>query len=115
MTNLASAAPQTAGKGGPAPPALGPAVLQRKCACGQTAVLREECEECAKRRGAVQRRAVDLRRTHAGAPPNPPRNGHDFSQVRVRTTPLAHVQPQLVVTSPDDHYEHEADRVADMV
>jgi hypothetical protein len=43
------------------------------------------------------------------------RFGHDFSRVPVRTPAPAVVQPKLTIGQPDDKYEQEADRVADMV
>jgi len=75
-------------------------VLQRKCACGQSAFAGHECEECKK--NSVQRRAAgpggpasvpplvhDVLRS-PGLPLDPhtrgflePRFGHDFSKVRI--------------------------------
>jgi hypothetical protein len=83
--------------------AAGARLLQRKCACGESAKLTGECEDCAKKRLTVQRRAMG-----GSTPPAPPlvhevlsapgrpldsaarafmemRLRHDFSRVRVHT------------------------------
>lgn len=78
-------------------------LLQRQCACGQHISGEEECAECRKRHGEVQRAAIA--RTDAAAPPivhavlagagraldsgtrsfMERRFGHDLSEVRVHT------------------------------
>jgi hypothetical protein len=78
-------------------------VLQRKCACGGSADMEGECEECKKKSVSLQRRARSGGAAPAAAPPivhdvlrSPgkpldaatrafmePRFGHDFSKVRV--------------------------------
>jgi hypothetical protein len=89
--------------GAPVKPVAGP-VLQRKCACGNTAAGGGECAECQKKNHELQRQAVDSDRSSAippivdevlnstGQPLQEstrslmePRFGHDFSGVRVHT------------------------------
>jgi len=106
---------QTAAKSARQPQASAGA-LQRKCACGNQPRAGHECADCARKREAVQRRALDPNRTRDGRPQDPsPRSGHNFSNVRVRRSPLARVQPRLLITSSCDEYEQEADRIADLV
>ncbi len=57
--------------------------LQRKCACGRSASLKGECDECRNKVGVTLQRAV------AGAvspidPPAMPRSGRDFCQLPLR-------------------------------
>ena len=102
-------------------------VLQRACTCGNHAPG-GECEECKKKR--VQRRATtdrapdtappivyDVLRT-PGQPLDgatrafmEPRFGHDFS--RVPAIAPQRMPGALTVGPADDHYEQEADQVAD--
>jgi Domain of unknown function (DUF4157) len=87
------------------PPRPGFAVLQRKCACGGSAGLEGECEECKQKGMSLQRRASGGAVVPAAVPPivhdvlrapgrpldaatrtfMEPRFGHDFSKVRVHT------------------------------
>ena len=83
-------------------------MLQRKCACGDSASGNEECDPCSKSPLSLQRSTSDVQRergNHGGAPlivhealrsPGQPldattrsfmepRFGHDFSRVRVHT------------------------------
>ncbi len=80
-------------------------LLQRKCACGGSLGLSEECEECAKKKLTIQRKAKDHNGGGLAVPPvvtdvlnsaGQPLNvdtrhlmetriGHDFSKVRVHT------------------------------
>ena len=82
-------------------------LLQRKCACGNYTPASSEWEACSKNRSNLERRAVHNQSDHSevplivhevlrssGQPLDPttrtfmePRFGHDFSQVRVHTTP----------------------------
>jgi hypothetical protein len=43
------------------------------------------------------------------------RFAHDFSRVQTHARTRAEIQPMLTVSSPDDEFEREADRVADQV
>lgn len=88
------------------------AVLQRKCACGGSAGVAGECEECSQKQFKVQRATRNLEpetRNSGAVPPivhdvlrssgkpldadtrsfMEPRFGHDFSRVRVHTDALA--------------------------
>ena len=115
-------------------PAAG-GVLQRQCACGQHTTAGGECEACKqKREGTLQRAAISPAPVHEvppivhevlRSPGQPldagtrafvePRFGHDFSQVPLHATTPARIQPKLIVNSPGDIYEQEADRVAEQV
>lgn len=83
-------------------------LLQRKCACGSSAVTSRECGACARKRGSMQRKPLSedaVGEAHRGvhkvlrAPGQPldvttrasmeARLGHDFSHVRVHTDPQA--------------------------
>jgi len=102
----------------PATPAVGAATLMRKCACGGAEHAGAEhagaeCEQCKKKKGALQRVAVA---PTAGVPPivhqvlrqpgrplDPalrlfmqPRLGHDFSRVRVHTDGAAEASARAV-------------------
>ncbi len=108
-------------------------VLQRKCACGNHA-SGGECSECGKKRGSLQRSAVSNQLT-AEVPPivhdvlrSPgqpldsstrsffePRFGHDFSAVQVSKVEPSLAQSKLTLARPDDHYEREADMMAEQI
>ncbi len=110
-------------------------VLQRQCACGQHTSAGGECEECKqKREGTLQRAAINPSPVHdvppivhevLRSPGQPldagtrafvePRFAHDFSHIPVHTKSPASIQPKLMVNSPGDEYEQEADRVAHQV
>ena len=110
-------------------------VLQRQCACGQHTTAGGDCEECKqKREGMLQRAAINPSPVHEvpsivrevlRAPGQPldagtrafvePRFGRDFSQVPLHATTPARIQPKLIVNTPGDIYEQEADRVAEQV
>ena len=105
-----------------------------KCACGQHA-NGGECEACKqKREGTLQRATINPSPVHEvppivhevlRSPGQPldagtrafvaPRFGRDFSQVPLHATTTARIQPKLIVNTPGDIYEQEADRVADQV
>ncbi len=116
-------------------PSLKPAnarLLQRQCACGQHAIG-GYCEECSKEKGVFQRASFEIMTNSVppivhellrspgqlldigNSPFMKPRLGHDFSQMPVHPTKGVTIQPKLVVSQPGDHYEKEADRVADIV
>jgi hypothetical protein len=89
-------------------------LLQRKCACGGTPGFYGECAGCRRKRLGLQRRAT-LRtepleataRDFVGPPP-----GHDFSRVHIYAPKI---RQKLIVNTPGDVYEQEADEVADRV
>jgi len=102
-------------------------VLQRQCACGQHA-NGGEYEACKqKREGTLQRAAINPASVHEvlRSPGQPldagtrafmePRFGRDFSQLPLHATTSARIQPKLIVNTPGDIYEQEADRVAEQV
>jgi Domain of unknown function (DUF4157) len=79
-------------------------LLQRKCACGGSAGITEECDDCASKHLKLQRRAISREQPSSipsivhevlSSPGQPldletcafmePRFGHDFSRVRVHT------------------------------
>ncbi len=83
-------------------------LLQRKCACGGSAGAASECEECARRKDTLQRKAANDRTVDeippivhevlrsSGQPLDAatrafmePRFGHDFGNVRVHTDAIA--------------------------
>ncbi|MGH9963102.1 MAG: DUF4157 domain-containing protein, partial [Pyrinomonadaceae bacterium] len=86
-------------------------VIQRKCACGNKSMTGGECEECQQKSQSLQRKNQDVETSNKAdsippivqdvlnSPGKPldqatrgfmePRFGHDFSQVRVHTDPLA--------------------------
>lgn len=74
-------------------------LLQRKCGCGGSPGLTEECAECAKKKGTLQRSTS-----------NQSASGASFSLSRI---PL--IQPKLTVGANNDPLEQEADRIADQV
>lgn len=103
-------------------------LLQRKCACGGAAGLKDDCDDCSKKKLTVQRRAAnqsepsaipDIVQQVLRSPGKPldastrefvqSRFGHDFSRVAVGA------QSKLAVNEPGDRYEQEADRMAEQV
>lgn len=104
-------------------------LLQRKCACGGSSGLAGECKEC--KQEMLQRKTANNQEEASAAPPvvneaissagQPLDDGtrlfmqshlaHDFSRVRVYAAP--HGQSGLAIGQPHDHYEREADRVAE--
>jgi Domain of unknown function (DUF4157) len=73
-------------------------LLQRKCACGNSAGMAGECSDC-QNKSLVQRKSI---------------NQDNTSEV----SPIAHefpIQTKLTVGKPGDIYEQEADRVAAQV
>jgi hypothetical protein len=83
-------------------------LVQRKCACGGSAGMTGDCEECNDKRLSVQRFAI------GGGPSLTSFNNslvNDAKQLREQ----AGVQTKLNVSEPGDKYELEADRVADSV
>lgn len=114
-------------------------LLQRKCACGQHTVAGGECDECRKKRetDVVQRAPLPLAEKRVGGEAVPPivhevlrspghsldpatrafmepRFGHDFSRVKVSNISLR-PSTHLKIGAPGDHYEQEANSVAEQV
>jgi Domain of unknown function (DUF4157)/Putative peptidoglycan binding domain len=73
-------------------------LLQRKCACGNSAGMVGECSDCQKK-SLVQRQGIDRANTSESPP-----IAHEFP-----------IQTKLTVGKPGDIYEQEADRVAAQV
>lgn len=102
-------------------------VLQRKCGCGSSAKSGGDCAACSEKR-ELQRQATGAGPAVAppivhqvlASPGQPlpvseraffePRFGHDFGTVRVNDSSAP--QTELPVTTPDDVFEQDADRVA---
>ena len=112
-------------------------LLQRKCACGGSAGLTGECEECGAEKLSLQRSARNGERNAQGSMAAPPivhevlnstgstldqntrhfmesRFGHDFSRIGV-SSGLQASGNGLQVGPVDDSHEREADMVADRV
>src|SRR6478672_9140162 len=51
----------------------------------------------------------------SAGPAAPTRAGHDFGQIPVRVKSPANMQAKLMVNTPGDIYEQEADRVSEQV
>src|SRR5215813_4621903 len=113
-----------------AKPAFRPApVLQRKCACGGSASIDAECEECKGKQLVVQRYsagreapgtltagfAIGANLARPDSSDNPPALGHNFSQVRVHQSTDRRIQTKSIVGTPSDQHEQEADRIAELV
>ena len=96
--------------------------LQRKCACGGSAGISSECEDCSRQKLLLQRsthRPDDGTRNFGLPKPiqQPEMNlwfSHNFSALRVSPNEES-IQAKLEVSSPDDHLEREADRVAQII
>ncbi len=73
-------------------------LIQRQCACGNSAGMAGECSDCQKK-SLVQRKSIDRDNTSEEPP-----IAHEFP-----------IQTKLTVGKPGDIYEQEADRVADRV
>jgi hypothetical protein len=73
-------------------------LIQRKCACGNSAGMAGECSDCQKK-SLVQRKSIDRDNTSEVSP-----IAHEFP-----------IQTKLTVGAPGDIYEQEADRVAAQV
>lgn len=109
-------------------------MLQRKCACEDSAGTKAGCEACSKKSLSLQRSTRNSQselRSSEGVPPivhdvlrSPgtpldtvtrafmePRFGHDFSRVRTNASRLS--QSELTVSPANDPLEQEADRLAE--
>src|ERR1044072_7247403 len=75
-------------------------LVQRKCACGGSAGMTGDCEECNDKRLSVQRFAI---------------TGNTSLSAFKHAPLLPGVQAKLNVSEPGDKYEREADHVADAV
>ena len=108
-------------------------LLQRTCTLCNTPGLVEDSERDAGKM-TLQRSSADQAGTTTmppivhralrspGQPLDPetraymePRFGHDFSRVSVHSTKPGMIQTKLKINEPGDHYEQEADRVAEQV
>lgn len=113
---------------------VGRFVLQRKCACEDSAGTKAGCEACSKKSLSLQRSTRNSQselRSSEGVPPivhdvlrSPgtpldtvtrafmePRFGHDFSRVRINASRLS--QSELTVSSANDPLEQEADALGE--
>jgi hypothetical protein len=102
-------------------------LLQRKCACGGSPGLDDECEECQSKRLTLQRYSVNRANPSEplrslGEHSNPDSNvtvesgfSNNFGQVQVHTRVPERIQTKLNVNEPGDQHEQEADRAAEQV
>lgn len=113
-------------------------VLQRKCACGGSAGLTGDCEDCNKQNLSLQRatRNLELETRNSSdvsqvvhevlRSPGQPldaetrafmerRFGHDFSRVSIYASSPNQVQTSGAVSVPGDPHEQQADHVANQV
>ena len=84
------------------------ALVQRKCACGGSAGMTGDCEECNDKKLSVQRSAI-------GGPSLSSFNNSLLSSATKQFREREGLQTKLNVSEPGDKYELEADRVADSV
>ena len=84
-------------------------LVQRKCACGGSAGMTGDCEECNEKRLSVQRFAIN------GGPSFSSFNNESVINVAQQLREREGVQTKLNVSEPGDKYELEADHVADAV
>ncbi|HBB32030.1 MAG TPA: hypothetical protein DDZ80_10900 [Cyanobacteria bacterium UBA8803] len=80
-------------------------LLQRKCACGNSASLTGKCTECENKRLTLQRRS-----TNQAEPDEVPPIVHE-----VLRSPSQKIQPKLKISQPNDYFEQEADWIADKI
>lgn len=85
------------------------ALVQRKCACGGSAGMTGDCEECNDKKLSVQRSAI------GGGPSLSSFNNSLLSSATKQFREREGLQTKLNVSEPGDKYELEADRVADSV
>ncbi|HEY0764462.1 MAG TPA: DUF4157 domain-containing protein [Pyrinomonadaceae bacterium] len=85
------------------------ALVQRKCACGGSAGMTGDCEECNDKKLSVQRSAI------GGGPSLSSFNSSLLSSATKQFREREGLQTKLNVSEPGDKYELEADRVADSV
>jgi Domain of unknown function (DUF4157) len=109
-------------------------LLQRKCACGNSAGLTGKCTECQNKQLTLQRRSNNQAEPDEVPPivhevlrsPGSLLNSNtfiskglhfsqDFSRIPIHEIARQKLQTQLKIGEPGDKYEQEADRVADMV
>lgn len=129
-------ATRTATSGTTRAPEVTPApfgVLQRKCACGGSAGMTGNCEECENKKLRVQRysatrvppsRLIDsVAGSYLGAS-DPTRHSdrmlnselrHNFGRVHVHAHASHMIQRKQAVSQPDDPHEKEADQIAEEV
>lgn len=109
-------------------------ILQRKCACGTHTVAGDKCDECANKKGVLQRKSPNASEqleappivhevlNSSGQPLDKstraffePRFAHNFSTVPVSFASSRLSQSSLTIGEPADVYEQEADRIADSI
>ncbi len=108
-------------------------LLQRTCACGQHTIAGGECDACRSKQSTLLRSQRTLESPSAphAVPGSSPvqehapssnaafdsasRFGHDFSRIPVHAPAAGVIQTKLAINQPGDHYEQEADRIADQV
>lgn len=109
-------------------------ILQRKCACGTHTVAGDKCDECANKKGVLQRKSSNVSEqlevppivhevlNSSGQPLDKstraffePRFAHNFSTVPVSPAPPRLSQNSLAIGKPTDAYEQEADHIADSI
>lgn len=107
-------------------------LLQRTCACGESAGIDDLCSECRDKRltspyGSQRSSGFAIApplvqnnpRSPAEAPtlganhPINPNRGYNFNQVRIHASAPKGLQTKLTVNQPGDVYEQEADQVAE--
>lgn len=107
-------------------------ILQRKCACGNSTAVSSDCDACQKKR--LQHSAINSTKANEvpstvhevlRSPGHPldagtrsfmePRFGHSFSRVSVYPTSPQSYSENIVIGSPQDQYEREADANASRV
>lgn len=114
--------------------AVGTGILQRKCACGTQTIAGGKCDECEKKKGALQRKSSNsseisevppIVRQVLNSPGEPldkstrtffeSRFAHNFSKVPVTSAPQQMSHSSLTVGKPTSVFEQEADRAADSI
>lgn len=114
-------------------PSPGSSLLQRSCACGQHTIAGAECLTCRSEQSTLQRfhRAFASPSAPGAISGNSPaqehgpsfnaafdrasRFAHDFSQIPIHPPAARELQTRPLINQPGDHYEQEADRLADQV
>jgi hypothetical protein len=111
----------TIGKTSPPPRASATrTLLQRMCACGGSAGMSGECEQCHGEKLVLRRSAsppnLSPPRSSAAAPPSGAESRHlehDFGRMRVFAAETETLPRDLIISQPGDELEREADRMAE--
>ena len=106
-------------------------VLQRKCACGGSAGVMSECDNCSSKKLSLQRSAATLETPNSVSPydsrfsdhlhgtripmASERRLGHAFNRLSITPIQRETAQARLVVGQPGDRFELEADLIANHV